>query len=111
MAKVPAGSIPVSEAFQRYYERLYADASSLGGLTPEDRMREELGRSAAAQKKFEEAFANGRLEARAHDGNRELTITPGQWKDACSPKRAFFGGPIEDCRDGPLADYRLVSLP
>jgi hypothetical protein len=36
----------------------------------------------------------------------ELVITPGQWKDSCSPARVFFGGPIEDFRDGPLAAYR-----
>ena len=59
-----------------------------------------------AQREFEDAWANGKLEARVHDGSRELTITPGQWKDTCSPARAFFGGPIEDCHDGALAAYR-----
>jgi hypothetical protein len=106
MAKIPIGSIPVSEAFQRYYDRLYADASSLVDLTPGARLEQEGERSTAAQKKFEEAFVDGKLEARIHDGSRELTITPGQWQDTCSPGRAFFGGPIEDCHDGPLADYR-----
>jgi hypothetical protein len=87
MVKVPVGNIPISEAFQRYYERQHADALSL-------------------QHKFEEVWASGRLEARVHDGSRELTITPGQWKDTCSPARSFFGGPIEDFHDGPLAAYR-----
>ena len=106
MAKVPVGSIPVSEAFQRFYERQYANALPLESLSALDRLREEIHRSTEAQHKFEEVWANGNLEARVHDGRRELTITPGQWRDTGSPARVFFGGPIEDFDDGPLAACR-----
>ncbi len=108
--KVPAGNIPLGEAFQRYYQWRWANAPSLEGLAPLDRLKEEVLRSGEAQRELEEPFASGTLEARVHDEVREevreLTITPGQWKDTCSPARAFFGGPIEDCPDGSLAEYR-----
>jgi hypothetical protein len=106
MPKVPAGCIPVSEAFQRFYERQYADALSLDDLSPLDRLREEDRQLTVAQKEFVNVYASGQLEQRVYDGTRELTITPGQLKNTASPARAFFGGPIEDCHDGALAAYR-----
>ena len=42
MAKVPVGSIPVSEAFQRFHERQYANALPLESLSALDRLREEI---------------------------------------------------------------------
>jgi hypothetical protein len=108
MGKIPVGSIPLSEAFKRYYQHRYADAPSLDALClcPVCRIYEERQRSTEAQMELMEIFASGKLEQRVYDGTRELTIRPGQLKDTASPARSFFGGPIEDCHNGPLADYR-----
>ena len=106
--KVPVGNISLSEAFEQFHEDLWRNSPTPETPSPGEHQTagEEVRRSTATQKEFEEVFANGTLEARVLHGERELTITPRQWKDTCSPARAFFGGPIEDFCDGPLADYR-----
>jgi hypothetical protein len=106
MGKVPVGSIPVSEAFHRYYEHLHADALSVDGLS----QRENVHRSTMAAREFVKVWAGGKLEARAYDGSRELTVRPEQWEEPCLLARTFFGGPIEDFQDGELAAYRGLYL-
>jgi hypothetical protein len=54
------------------------------------------------------AVFGGALALKVHDddASRELTITRGQLKGAYFPERVFARGPVEDFRDGPLAEYR-----
>jgi hypothetical protein len=132
--KVPAGNIPLREAFDRYFQRRWHDGfvhSALEHLRTTERQlserkshlslrrrksRADQRRLLGAQRRtdiavveFRRAFERGHLEARAWDPtqSREVTLTPSLWKAAFYAERLFLADAVPDFfrADKALADY------